>query len=122
MKTMKSITLYHLMIDNRKMIGLQFPADKLIQGLVKGLPNVLWSKTYNMDYIENSKRNLELIYATFKGLVWINYNRFKTNKQVRINEENVDVDWFRNRDLPIDYRLCPEEYLLKLGVSTFIRT
>ncbi len=119
MNSVKSITLYHLMIKNQKMIGIKFSPDKLIQSLIKGLPNPKWSKQYNMAYIPNTKTNLGIIFTTFKGIVWINYNRFFTNKPVNTNNETVDVQWFRNRTNVPEYRLCPEEYLLKLELKRY---
>ncbi len=119
MNSVKSITLYHLMIKNQKMIGIKFSPDKLIQNLIKGLPDPKWSKQYNMAYIPNTKTNLGIIFTTFKGIVWINYNRFFTNKPINTNNETVDVQWFRNRTNVTEYRLCPEEYLLKLELKRY---
>ncbi|WP_232730379.1 site-specific tyrosine recombinase/integron integrase [Lacinutrix sp. Bg11-31] len=119
MNSMKSITLYHLMIKNQKMIGLKFSPDKLIQNLIKGLPNPKWSQKYNMVYIENTKVNLGIIYNTFKGVVWINYNRFLTNKPINTHNEDIDVEWFRKRETLPEYRLCPEAYLLKLELKRY---
>ncbi|MFT4830506.1 MAG: integrase/recombinase XerD [Psychroserpens sp.] len=119
MNELKSITLYHLMINDQKMIGIKFSPDKLIQGLIKGLPNPKWSQHYNMAYISNTKGNLGIIFNTFKGMVWINYNRFLTNKPVNTNNDAVDVEWFRKREPIPEYRLCPEEYLLKLELKRY---
>ncbi|MFX0558439.1 site-specific tyrosine recombinase/integron integrase [Maribacter sp. CXY002] len=119
MNAMKSITLYHLMINGQKMIGIKFSPDRLIQGLVKSLPEPKWSEPHQMAYIVNTKRNLGIIFSTFKGLVWINYNRFLSNKPINTNNELVDVAWFRKRKCLPGYRLCPEEYLLKLELKRY---
>ena len=119
MNFLKSITLYHLMIKDVKMIGIKFTPDKLIQNLIKGLPDPKWSQQYNMAYIPNTKANLGIVFNTFKGVVWINYNRFLSNKPVNTNNETVDVQWFRNRVTIPEYRLCPEEYLLKLELKRY---
>jgi site-specific recombinase XerD len=119
MNTLKSITLYHLMISNQKMIGIKFSPDKLIQGLIKGLPDPKWSKEYNMAYIANTKDNLGIIFNTFKGVIWINYNKFLTNRPISAKNETVDVQWFRKRKPIPNYRLCPEEYLLKLELKRY---
>ncbi len=107
------------MINNEKMIGLKFSPDKLIQGLIKGLPCAKWSQQYNMAYIPNTKHNLGTIFNTFNGMVWINYNRFLTNRPVNTHNESVDVEWFRKRKTIPEYRLCPEEYLLKLELKKY---
>jgi len=101
------------------MIGIKFAPDRLIQSLVKGLPNPKWSKAYNMAYITNTKANLGIVFSTFKGIVWINYNRFLTNKPIKPKNEIVNVDWFRKRNPIPNYRLCPEEYLLKLELKRY---
>lgn len=119
MNSVKSITLYHLMIKNQKMIGIKFSPDRLIQSLIKGLPNPKWSKQHNMAYILNTKENLGILFITFKGVVWINYNRFLTNKSINTNNEEVDVEWFRKRKTVQGYRLCPEDYLLKLELKKY---
>ena len=119
MNTLKSITLYHLMIKDVKMIGIKFTPDKLIQNLIKGLPDPKWSQQYNMAYIPNTKANLSIVFNTFKGVVWINYNRFLSNKPVNTSNETVDVQWFRNRKTVPEYRLCPEEFLLKLELRRY---
>ena len=122
MNPIKSITLYHLMIHGQKMIGIKFNPDSLIQGLIKSLPDPKWSPKYHMAYIPNTKGNLGIIFMTFRGLVWINYNRFLTNKPVHTTNEAVDVAWFRKRKPIPDYRLCPEAYLLKLELKRYANT
>lgn len=107
------------MIKDVKMIGIKFTPDKLIQSLIKGLPNPKWSQHYNMAYIPKTKENMGIVFNTFKGLVWINYNRFLSNRPINRNNEEVDVQWFRNRITVPEYRLCPEEYLLKLELKKY---
>ncbi|WP_201304124.1 site-specific tyrosine recombinase/integron integrase [Maribacter litoralis] len=119
MNTTKSITLHHLMINDQKMIGIQFTPNKLIQNLIKGLPEPKWSSQYHMVYIHNTKKNLGTIFNTFKGVVWINYNKFLSNRPVNTHNEVVDVQWFRERKTPEGYRVCPEEYLLKLELKRY---
>ncbi|MDT7827649.1 tyrosine-type recombinase/integrase [Pricia sp. S334] len=119
MTTLKSITLYHLMINDCKMIGIKFSPDSLIQSLIKGLPNVKWSKKHNMAYIPNTKGNLGIVFNTFKGHVWINYNRFLTNRPVKAGSQRSDVAWFRKRKPVPGHRQCPEEYLLKLELKRY---
>ncbi|WP_396632125.1 site-specific tyrosine recombinase/integron integrase [Maribacter sp. R86514] len=119
MNPLRSITLYHLMIKDQKMIGIKFSPDKLIQNLIKGLPDPKWSQQYNMAYIPNTKENMGILFNTFKGIIWINYNKFYSNKPVSTNNEKVDVQWFRNRKTDAEYRLCPEEYLLKLELKKY---
>lgn len=107
------------MIKGQKMIGIKFSPDRLIQGLIKGLPNPKWSSGHQMAYIPHTKENLGIIFNTFKGVVWINYNRFLSNRPLSKSDEPVDVSWFRKRKPIPGYRLCPEEYLLKLELKRY---
>jgi len=72
-----------------------------------------------MSLTVNTTSNLGIIFNTFKGNVWINYNRFLTNKPINTNNETVDVAWFSKRKPSPEYRLCPEEYLLKLELKRY---
>ena len=67
----KNITLKHLLINNEKQIGIKFYPDKLLQTVIKGLPNVKWSKEFDMAYVKNNAANLNHIFEDFKGLAWI---------------------------------------------------
>jgi integrase len=107
------------MINHRKMIGIKFTPDRLIQALIKTLPNPRWSEEYQMVYILNSKTNLDLIHKTFKGHVWINYNRFYANKPSHTGGDVMDVSWFRRRKIAPGHRPCPEDYLLKLELKRY---
>lgn len=107
------------MIKNQKMIGIKFYPDRLIHSLIKSLPGPKWSKTYNMAYIPHNKRNMGIIFTTFKGHVWINYNRFLSNRPTKGSDEIFDVAWFRNRKPREGYKRCPEAYLLKLELKRY---
>ena len=78
----KYITLKHLLIDNQKMIGLQFYPNKVIQALIKELPNPRWSKEYEMVYVINNKENLDQIFEKFRSVAWINGHSFFKEKIV----------------------------------------
>lgn len=119
MTTLKNITLCHLMINNQKMIGIKFTPDKVLEALIKSLDHPKWSSKHNMAYVLNTKTNLSAIFTTFKGVAWINYNRFLTNKPVNTSNEKVDVVWFRTREVKKGYRRCPEEYLSKLELKRY---
>ena len=107
------------MIDDSKMIGIKFDPDKVIHALIKNLSNPKWSNTYKMVYLPNTKQNLNDIFNIFKGVVWINYNRFLANKPINTYNEALDVTWFRKRKTNPYYKHCPEEYLLKLELKRY---
>jgi integrase/recombinase XerD len=115
---MKKITLYHLYIRDKKQIGIQFFPDKVMQLAIKSLPQVKWSAKNQMAYIENTPKNLNIIFKTFKGLAWIDTNRFLRNKPlVKTTNENLNLDWYRNRKQELEK--CPEAYLAKLEMKQY---
>lgn len=114
----RNITLKHLLIKNEKMIGLQFYPDKVVNALMKQLPDIKWSKQFNLAYIKNTKKNIGIIFKTFKGIAWINGNLFFKEKAIK-NNKNVSVDSFRNRKKPNASRVVPEDFLLKLELKKY---
>jgi hypothetical protein len=94
MQPQKYITLKHLMIDGKRMIGLQFYPDKVIQALIKQLPEVKWSKEHQLAYIPNRKDFLSQVYTTFRGVAWLNGKQFYGNSSGK-ETETVDMKIFR---------------------------
>lgn len=119
MNTEKTISLNHLLIDNKKMIGIKFYPDKVIQALIKDLPNPRWSQKYHMAYIPNIKGNLDLIFSKFKGVAWVDCKNLFVNRPINKHNEEVDVQWYRNRTTEADYIKCPEEFLQKLELKKY---
>ncbi len=114
------ITLKHLFIDEQKMIGLKFYPNKVIQSLIKELPNPRWAEKYEMVCLPNTPTNLDLIFDKFRGVAWINGSHFYPNSRLRNHDtENLSVDHFRTRPLPKNYRRCPEAYFAKLEVRKY---
>jgi len=118
MNLSKHITLKHLLINNQKMIGIQFYSDKVIQALIKELPNPKWSKQFAMVYVKNTKQNLNQILDKFRGVVWVNMNSFSRDSPKR-NNEPVNVNSYRNRTKVDNYKYVPEAYLLKLELKRY---
>jgi site-specific recombinase XerD len=115
----RSVTLKHLLIKEKRYIGLQFNTDKVIHALIKQLPNVKWSNSFNMAYILNNKQNLDQIFNIFNGVVWVNCNYFFDKSNVKETNEPIDITWFRKRQLPGNYRVCPTNYLDKLELKKY---
>ena len=115
----KHITLKHLLILGNRCIGLQFYPDKVIQALVKGLPDVKWSNTYSMPFIPNKGNNLDVVFRTFKGVAWINCTHFFPNKPVRFGNDPISVDSYRQRVPKRGWRYCPEEFYQKLEIKMY---
>ena len=62
------ISLKHLLVKKKKCVGLQFYPNKVIQALIKELPNPKWSDEFGMVYLENNKENLDHIFKQFEDL------------------------------------------------------
>lgn len=115
---MKKITLFHLFIMGRKQIGIQFFPDKVIHLAIKSIPQVKWSEKNQMAYVLNTSENLHKIFQTFKGVAWINTNKFFVNKPLNKNDNsNLNLDWYRNKKQ--QYQKCPEVYLAKLETKQY---
>lgn len=108
---MKQISLKHLMINERKQIGIKFYPDKVIQALIKGLVGVKWSRQYSMAYITNTQSNIDLVFKTFRGVVWINTSCFFVNRPIHKGDQLVSVEGIRNRVLADSFRRCPEVFV-----------
>jgi len=115
----KSITLKHLLIKKQQCIGLQFNTDKVIEALIKQLPDPKWSKEFNMAYIFNTKSNLNLIFEKFRGVAWVNCNYFFQDRVLHNDNEDIDLEWFRKRETEVHYKKCPDEYLKKLELKKY---
>ncbi len=118
-KLQKSITLKHLLIKKQQCIGLQFHSDKVVEALVRTLPEPKWSKKFNMVYITNTKSNLNLIFNKFRGIAWVNCNYFFQDRVLKHNDEALNIDWFRKRQKKKNFRPCPEGYLQKLKLKRY---
>jgi len=116
---MKYITLCHVVIEDSKQIGLKFRADKVIQALLQTISTVKWSNTYNMYYLPNNGKNLNVLFKTFKGIAWLNGNAFFSNKPIRQTNVPLDISYFRKRTIKPGYRVCPPEYLDKLEIKRY---
>jgi len=113
------ITLKHLFIKQEKQIGIKFYPDKMVQTVIKGLPQVKWSAELGMAYLENNPKNLELIFNDFRGIAWINGSHFFTKKSNAKGIEPISVDCYRKRKLPDSYRKYPEAFLQKLELKHY---
>ncbi len=119
MKLEKFITLRHIFISNNKYVAIDFKMDKVLDAMVKTLPNAFWSEELSKYLIANTNENINAIFSLFKGVAWINCNYFfEKNRSKQLNEV-FDAEWFKKRDLPLEYRTCPEEYVEKLKLKKY---
>lgn len=113
------INLKHLLIEGQRMIGIQFYPNKIIQSLVKELPNIKWSTTYQMAYIPNTQCNLKKVFALFKGVCWVNTKHFFVDKPVNTDNAQLDLSKKRAKQKDKDWRTCPEVFLQKLEIRRY---
>ncbi|OBX17485.1 MULTISPECIES: site-specific tyrosine recombinase/integron integrase [Bizionia] len=119
MKFSQHITLKHILIDDKKFIGLQFYANKALDILVKELQDIKWSEEFNMYYVPNNKPNLDNIYNIFKGVAWIDSKYFFQHTRSKQLDETFNIDWYRKRGKSENYKYCPESYLQKLELKKY---
>ncbi len=115
----ENLTLIHISIGGRSNIGLKFYPNPKIQRVLDTFDDLFWSDQHNIFYLENSKENLKLIYAKFKGKAYINGERFFNKKYTRDDNPILSLDNVRSRDYEDSYRRCPEAYLEKLELMRY---
>lgn len=121
----KILNLEHLLINGEKKIGLKFYPDKAIQDVIKGLPEVKWSKQYGMAYIKNNKANVIHIFDRFRGIAWVNGENFfkrkerETNNEFDFKDDEIKINKYRQRKMEHGYRTCPDEFLRKLEIKHY---
>jgi len=118
-KETKIIKLKHLFIQNKKMIGIQFYPDKIVQLAVKSLNGIKWSEKYGLAYVVNNKENIDQIFNIFRGIAWVNTNKFFLNKPLKKENKNLCLDWYRNKPNSSNNSKCPENYLQKLELKHY---
>ena len=115
----KHITLKHLLIENKKFIGLQFYSDKVLNALINDLPDLNWSKEFSMYFIPNNTNNLDKVFSLFRGVAWVNGNYFFQSNRSKNLDEEFNVEWHRKRNLPDSYLKCPDSYFEKLEIKKY---
>lgn len=114
-----NITLKHLLINEKKQIGLQFHPNKRIERLIESLPDCKWNEEFNMFSMPNNKANFGLIFDTFRGLAWINGAHFFKGKTQMKRNQPIKLEDYRKRVPKQDHRYCPEAYLDKLEYKRY---
>ena len=119
------ITLKHLLIDEKKMIGLKFYPDKVLIALVKEMADCRWSDAFSMYYLRNNNENLSRVFKTFKGVAWINMSSFSRNKAAKedVSGEKQFKGEVVNSTSSGDstYRKCPKDYVQKLIIQRYAK-
>jgi site-specific recombinase XerD len=115
----RRISLHHLVVNDQKMIGIKFYPNKIIQNTIKTLQNPRWSEKHGMVYLPNTKENLDDIFAKFKGVAWVNCNRFFLNRAVNLDNNELCLQKYRQRPPRTDWRYVDEDFLQKLELKKY---
>ena len=119
MKFNQHITLTHLLIGDKRCIGLKYYANRALNILVQELNGIARSKDFNMFYGPNTKKNLDQIFGVFRGVAWIDTKYFFQYSRSKKLNETFDASWVAHRDRLDDYRCCPDQYLKKLELKGY---
>ena len=115
----KYITLKHLLIEGKKQIGLQFSQDRMLEAICKSLDEINWSDEFSMFYLRNTKSNLGFVFKVFKGIAWVNLSFFFPNRAIKKGNNNLNIKYFRKRELVNGRKTVPEEFLQKLELRKY---
>lgn len=118
-KPFGNITLKHLLINEKKYIGLQFHPNKQVETLIKSLDNCEWIEQFQMWAVPNNSRNFNKIFDTFRGIAWINGAHFFRGKVQMKKNDAINLDSYRKRTPSKNYRHCPDEFLSKLEYKRY---
>jgi site-specific recombinase XerD len=115
------VHLKHLLIDKQKQIGIHFYPDKILNLAVNAIDGVKFSENFKMHYTSNTKQHLNQIFASFHKIAWVNTNRFFLNRPIHEGAENLNLDYYRNKETRGNFFKCPEDYLQKLELKHYAR-
>ncbi|MEJ7643702.1 MAG: site-specific tyrosine recombinase/integron integrase [Chryseolinea sp.] len=116
MNDLPIITLRHLMIGNKRHIGLQFYPDKVVHALIKTLDSPKWSSDNRMVYLKNTPQSFNQLFETFKGVAYMNCRYFFRNKPLHKGAQEVDLVSLRTLEI---MKNCPAEYIEHLEMKRY---
>jgi len=118
--TYNTITIRHLIVNNKRMIGLEYNNNPTIQALVDTF-DVGWDENLSMNYVENNNANLNKIYSIFKGVAWVNGKYFFKDKPINTKIDEPNYTSIKNKKTKYE-RKCPNEYIDKLQVLRYSKS
>jgi integrase/recombinase XerD len=80
MKLKAEIELDKITITGREYLRVRFPMQSPHKELVKKLHNRKWSTTFQCVYIPNTRKHINNVFDTFKGVAWINMEKINLKK------------------------------------------
>jgi integrase/recombinase XerD len=114
-----NITLKHLLIDEKKFIGLKFYPNPTIENILKSQGVYHWNDDFSMYCAPNVKANFSLIFDSFRGIAWINGAHFFEGKVKKKFNDEINLDSYRNRKKHPNSSHVPDEYLSKLEFKRY---
>jgi integrase/recombinase XerD len=118
-KQLQSVTLKHLLINGIKQIGIKFYPNKLIQTVIKGLPDPKWSQKFGMAYILNTPSNIKTLFKDFRGVAWVNSSHFFPKQSSPYNSTPFTINDYRKRNIEVTIKRVPESFLRKLELKSY---
>ncbi len=115
---LNNITLRHLIVNNKQMIGLVYMNNPTIDSIVKSINTIRWSKEFEMYYLPNTNVNLFYLFKIFKGIAWVNCKYFFKDKPINTNIDEPDYSKYKNKKSN-KKRSCPPAYIDKLQVLRY---
>lgn len=80
MKQKKEISLEPITITGQEYIRVQFPMQSPYKELVKTLYDRKWSTSLQCLYIPNTRKHINNVFNTFKGVAWIDMGKITLKK------------------------------------------
>ena len=113
------IRLRHLSVADTNCIALQYQSNKAIEIILKSMKQVLWSKEHKLFYTHNTKKHLDLLFANFKGIAWIDTQYFFQRNRAKQVHAVFDGTHFKKSKKPEEFKRCPTSYLQKLTLKKY---
>ncbi|MFT4987031.1 MAG: integrase/recombinase XerD [Flavobacteriales bacterium] len=111
------IKLVHIVVDGVKQAGIIYKANPKIKSLLPYLTHTSWSEEHGMNYIPNSKKDLDNLFDVFKGKFWIDGTSFYKDTMQLLNPE-LKLNQISYKAKP-GVKRVPEAYLDKLILKCY---
>ena len=122
MNPTKKISLKNIIIKKERCIGIEFRPDKVLNALIKQLPDIKWDSKYQLAYTPNTPTHLSAIFDLFKGVAWVDGKYFfkdRPNHNPVREDRLATIEGFENRKTSPNYRTIPKTYLQKLELKKY---
>lgn len=113
------INLMHIMLQQKKRIGLSFTQNADIIRILEKDGRFEWNGYYHAYHCLNTPKNLSWIMETFRGIAWINGKKFFERAYYGNGEPPKLIEQWRNREKEKGKRYAPKEYLDKLEAKCY---